>query len=287
MRAPLRLHAFALAGLVLASPLLVAEDCGPMPPEQDEVLLAHPEVVARLEARHGPAIILLRDYLERSDEEVSRFRIRDDGAAFAELEALRAALPRLEQVVAVEYIHDGAPVDPFCGEGGEITRFELDLITRGLLGKPLPQVAVFELCRVDSDGPDQVWFDVGELELRDEAWVARVLRRAEAEAVRLVDAYETDRQIERDVILSALLGCPAGTGYLNSDDAHFCQSNSVKHGPYIEGELTDTLVGQRLVEGWYVNGKKHGAWKQFDANGNLMSTIEWQHGERVGWGGGF
>jgi len=287
MRAPTRPSSLALAGLLAASPLLVAQDCAPVPPEQDVVLTGHPEVVARLEARHGPAIQLLRDYIDRSEEDLTRFRIRDDGSAFGELAALRAALPRLQRIVAVEYTHDGKPEDPFCGEGGEITRFEMDLITRSLWGKPLPHVVTFELCRVDDAGPDMLWHDAAELELRDEIWVARVLRRAEAEAIHTVNLYESDREIERNFILGELLGCPVGTGYVNSADAHYCASNEVKHGPYIKGDLTPTLVGLRLVEGAYLNGEMHGDWKQYDAEGHLLSTVEWQHGQRVGWGGGF
>jgi hypothetical protein len=287
MSASSRCSRLALLALVVASPLMVAEDCGPVPPADDPVLVGHPDVVARLEARHGPAITLLRDYYERSEDDVTRFRIRDDSVAFDELSALQAALPRLERVVAVEYSQDGSPVDPFCGEGGEITRFELDLITRGLFGKPVPHVVAFELCRVDDDGADMVWSDVGELEVRDEAWVGRVLRRAEAEALRLVNAYEADRQVERIAILGRLLGCPAGTRYERSSSAHYCVSGEVKHGPYVEGELTDTLVGARQVMGAYLSGQKHGDWLQFDAEGRLLSTTEWQHGARVGWGGGF
>jgi hypothetical protein len=285
MRAPPR--AFALAGALLVTPLLMAEDCGPVPPGDDPVLVGHPEVVARLEARHGPAIVMLSDYLARSDGDVTMFRIRDDGPAFDELQALRAALPRLERIVAVEYSQDGSPEDPFCGEGGGITRFELDLITRGLFGKPLPHVVSIELCRVHEDDPDQIRADLGELELRDVAWVARVLRRAEGEALRMVNAYEADRQLERDVILGELLGCPAGTSYRRDDDAHYCASGETRHGPYIQGDLTDTLVGVRLVQGWYLDGEKHGDWKQHDADGRLLETVEWQYGERVGWGGGF
>ncbi len=287
MRAPPRSRALASIGLLLAAPLLVAEDCGPIPPEDVAVFAGHPEVVERLEDRHGAAITLLRDYRDRSDEDTTRFRIREGNVAFDELAALRASLPRLEQVVAVEYSQINSPEDPFCGEGGEVTRFELELITRGLLGKPLPNLAVFELCRVSSDGPDQVWFDAGELELRDPAWAARVLRRAEGEAVRLVNAYEIDRQLERDTLLGELLGCPAGTGFVRDSEAAYCAAGGLKHGPYIKGELGDTLLGPRLVEGWYQSGKMHGMWKQFDADGRLLSTTEWQHGERVGWGGGF
>jgi hypothetical protein len=282
MRVPVK-----LLSLFLAAPLLMAQECEPVPPEDDPVLAAHPEVVARLEAAHPSAITLLRDYHARSDEDLTRFRIRDDGVAFAELEALQAALPRLERVVAVEYSHDGSPEAPFCGEGGEITRFELDLITRGLFGKPVPHVAVFELCRVDDDGPDRLWTDSGELELRDEVWVARVLRRAEGEAMRLVEAYEADRRVERDAILGALLGCPPGAAYRVSGDAHYCASGELKHGPYIKGDLSETLIGPRLVEGAYHHGQMHGLWRQWDADGNQLSAVEWQHGQRVGWGGGF
>jgi hypothetical protein len=282
MRAPVQLSLLALV-----VPVLMAEDCGPMPPEEDPVLMGHPEVVARLEAAHPAAIALLRDYYERSDEDVTRFRIRDDGVAFAELEALQAALPRLERIVAVEYSHDGSPEDPFCGEGGEITRFEIDMVTRGLFGKPVPHVATFELCRTEADAPDQLWVDSGELELRDEVWVARVLRRAEAEATRLVAAYEVDREVERNAILSELLGCPEGTHYRRGGDNHYGVSGEVKHGPHIKGDLTETLVGPRLVEGAYLNGEMHGVWKQYDEQGALLSSTEWQHGQRVGWGTGF
>lgn len=286
MRASSPRGPLALVALVVAAPLMMAEDCGPVPPSDDPVLAAHPEVVARLEAQHGPAITLLRDYYDRSDDDATRFRIRDDSVAFSELEALHAALPRLERVVAVEY-SQGNEEQPFCGEGGEITRFELDLITRGLFGKPVPHLVAFELCRTDDDGPDQVWSDVGELEIRDEAWVARVLRRAEGEALRLVNTYEAARKVERDAILVALLGCPEGTRYERGAAVHFCVSGDLRHGPYVEGELTDTLVGVRQLEGWYLNGQKHGDWKSYDTEGRLLSTTEWQYGERVGWGGGF
>ncbi len=287
MPAPSRPTAPVALTLLAAAPLLMAQECVPVAPEQDQVLAGHAEAIARLEAEHASAITLLRDYHERSDENVSRFRIRDDGQAHDELVALQASLPRLERIVAVEYTQDGSPADPFCGEGGEITRFEIDLITRGAFGKPIPTVAIFELCRADSDGPDQLWYDVGELELRNPEWVARVLRRSEAEAMRLIEVYEADRQMERIAILGALLGCPTGTQYRHGETSHFCVSGELMHGPYIEGELTETLVGQRMLEGAYHNGQKHGLWTHYDPQGQILSTTEWQHGHRVGWGGGF
>ncbi len=274
--------------ILLASlPLLVAEDCGPVPPEQDPVLLGHPEVIARLEADHGPAISMLREYLERSDEDRVAFRIRGDTFAFEEIDALRASIPRLERVVAVEYRQDGSPDDPWCGEGAETTRFELDLVTRGILGGLQPRVAVFELCRTEDAGPDSIRSDVGELYIRDEAWVARVLRRAEAEAVRQVNRYQIDRAMARQQIQGELLGCPAGTLHEREGDTHFCASDGVKHGPWVKGDLTDTLVGPRLVEGAYHNGAMHGLWTQFDSEGRALSSTEWQLVERLVWGGGF
>ncbi len=273
--------------LLLAAPLLLASECMPVPPEQDPVLSPHPEVVARLEAEHATAIELLRDYIEHSDDNVSRFAIREPSSVFEQLGALQVALPRLERIVAVEYTHDANPEEPFCGEGGEITRFEMDLVTKGFWGKPVPHVVIFELCRVDDDGEDQLWVDSGELVLRDEIWVARTLRRSEDEALRLVNVYEADRLMERDRILGELLGCPVGTAYVHRGDAHYCAAGEVKHGPYIKGELTQTLVGQRLVEGAYHHDRMHGMWKQWDADGNQLSAVEWQHGQRVGWGGGF
>jgi hypothetical protein len=102
-----------------------------------------------------------------------------------------------------------------------------------------------------------------------------------------VDAYDSDRGMARDRILGELLGCPAGTRYQHDGDAHYCASGGVKHGPYVKGELTATLVGPRLVEGAYLNGLMHGVWTQYDAEGRALSSTEWQHGARVGWGGGF
>jgi hypothetical protein len=148
-------------------------------------------------------------------------------------------------------------------------------------------VVSFELCRTSADGEDMVWADTGDLYVRDEAWVARVLRRAEGEALRLVNAYEVARQLERDALLGELLGCPVGTRYTRYSDAHYCVTGDMKHGPYIKGDLSDTLIGPRLVEGAYRHGEMQGVWKQYDADGILLSSTEWHSGDRVGWGGGF
>lgn len=278
-----------LLGLLLAAPLLLAEDCGPVPPENDEVVAADPDVVARLEAEHGPVLTILREYLDgRSDDDDRvRYRVRPGSVAWDDLQALRGAIPRLVEIVAVEYQGPGKAAEPtFCGEEGEVTTFTLDLLVRDFPRRVEGETVTVELCRLGEEGLDQVRLS-GEAELvREPEWAARVLRRSEAEVMRLLGLYEDDRALERQRLLSRWFGCPDGTAYRHQEGAHFCAAGDTRHGPYAEGELTDTLIGQRLVEGQYEQGRKSGLWKQYDADGVLLSTTEWQNGQRVGWGGG-
>ena len=279
-----------LVSLLLAVPLLLAEDCVPLPPEEDPVLSSDPDAVARLEAAHGPLLTMLREYMRLEDEKDTsvRYRVRPGSIAWDDLQALRGAIPRMTELVAVQYRSPGKEVDaPFCGEGGEITTFTLDLLVRDFGRRIEGETVVVELCRVEENGPDQVRLS-GEAELvRDPGWAARVLRRSEAEVTRMLDDYTADRHLERQRIRSRWLGCPDGTSFSQQDGAYFCSSGDTKHGPYVEGELSETLVGLRRVEGQYLHGLKHGVWKQYGADGRLVSTTEWQHGEPVGWGGGF
>ncbi|MFH1463711.1 MAG: hypothetical protein ABIO70_04920 [Pseudomonadota bacterium] len=288
-------NALPLVGLLLAAPLLLAETCVPVPPEQDEVLASDPEAVARLEAEHGPVLTMLREYLDAGDHEDTavRYRVRPGSIAWDDLQALKGGIPRLQEIVALQYTSSGQAGDepPFCGEGGEITTFTLDLLLRDFPRRLEGETVTVELCRVGDDGGDQVRVS-GEAELiRDPDWAARVLRRSEAEVMRMLGEYQADADVERTRILSRWLGCPDGTTFRHhqnsEENAYFCASGDTRHGPCIEGDLTDTLVGPRLVEGQYRHGMKDGLWKQYDAEGRLLSTTEWQNGERVGWGGGF
>jgi hypothetical protein len=246
--------------------------------------------VARLEAEHGPLLTMLREYLRQEDDKDTsiRYRVRPGSIAWDDLEALRGAIPRMQALVALQYRGPGKDVDaPFCGEGGEVTTFTLDLLVREFPRKVEGETVVVDLCRVEENGPDQVRLS-GEAELvRDPAWAARVLRRTEAEVMRMLDDYTADRHLERERILTRLLGCPDGTTYQQQGSAHFCASGETKHGPYLEGELTDTFIGLRQVEGQYLHGQKEGLWKQYGTDGRLQSSTEWQNGEQVGWGGGF
>jgi len=262
--------------LILASPLLMAEQCMPVPPEQDPVVASDPEAVARLEAEHGEVLTLLRDYLDHRDpdDDRVRYRVRPGTIAWDDLQALSGAIPRLERIVAVEY---AGPLDeetePFCGEGGEVTTFTLDLLVRDF-PRAEGETVVVQLCRVEDEGPDVVGL-TGEAELiRDQEWAARVLRRSEAEVMRLLENYEDDRGLERQRILSRWLGCPDGTAYRNDGEAHFCASGDVRHGPYVEGGLTEALVGPRRVVGQYRDGCPAGTWRQYDELGALVATTE-------------
>ncbi len=279
------------ASLLLLVPALLGEDCGPVPPEQDAVVSTDPDAVARLEAEHGVALDMLRDYLDSGEDGTHRFRVRAGSAVFEDLEPLAAVVPGLERIVAATYEQpDTDQQAPWCGEGGELTRVELDLMQRKLLGRLEPVLASFELCRPDEDQPDEVRLEATpplDMDYEDLTWAARVLRRAEAEAARAVGLYQADLDLERQRILGVWLGCPQGTTYQRAADAHFCAVDGVKHGPWIKGDLTETLVGQPLLVGEYRHGKQHGHWKQYDADGNLLSTTEWVAGQRLGWGGGW
>jgi len=73
--------------------------------------------------------------------------------------------------------------------------------------------------------------------------------------------------------------CPPGTevtyrGWSENGNLRYCEPD--KNGPW-----EAWMSGYKWVDGGYLNGKKHGQWRWFNEEGEVIKVVHYNHGQEV------